>query len=268
MLDVCSWNSPGHNAFMGDRPSAISSYAIPADIRAKLKTKMLGLQYDDVVEITKHSIEGKHAYINMRNMHFGTGQVCKNVDISGWKPTDKEVGLVYCVEDSCIIVPTVCGNVSQIDRLPERQALKQLQVTDPKETFELQATVPPVAFFSSEENGNLYSLAQPNYWSSYWSVHSVPDMGLSLTGQSFTIEPPPFGYWQPLPPPVYSVPKPGTALDIVTPVPEPGTWILTMLGIAMIGLFKYRRQVSDNICTLCGRTGHRASQCPWGKYKE
>lgn len=266
MLDICSWNAPGTNPYMGEVPAAIEKYNIPASAKAALKSKMLGLQYDDVVSIRKYGVDG---YINFRNMHFGKGQVCATIDMSKWKTTDEERGLVYCAEGFCILVPTVCRNVSQIDKLPERQALRQFSpLENITESFELQATVPPVAFFSSEENGNIDSLAQPNYWSSYWSVHSVPNVGLSLTGQSFTVDPPSFGFWQPLPPPSYSFPNVGTATDIVTPVPEPGTIFLTMLGIGMIGLFKYSRQVSDKICTLCGRTGHRASTCPWGKYKE
>lgn len=254
MLDVCSWNSPGHNAFMGDRPSAVSSYAIPESVKASLKTKMLGLQYDDVVEITKHGIEGKDAYINMRNMHFGKGQICKTVDMSGWKSTDKEVGLVYCVEDTCVIVPTVCGNVSQIDKLPKRQALKQFPVTtDASESFELKATIPPVAFFSSEEkeaNGNSsqYSLRFGDS-----GVYSVPNLGGGLSSVTWG------SYWMPLPMPSY-----GVATDLVTPIPEPSSYFLTLLGLGVIGVYKWR---NDKVCTLCGRIGHRAHACPWSKYK-
>lgn len=255
MLDVCSWNSPGHNAFMGDRPSAISSYAIPASVSAKLKTKMLGLQYDDVVEITKNGIEGKHAYNNMRNMHFGTGKICKTVDMSGWKQSDKEIGLVYCVEDSksesfCIVVPTVCGNVSQIDRMPERQALKQFPVTtDASESFELQATIPPVAFFSSDEKKANGNYLQHSPGPSYSGLYSVPNVGLSLTWDRF---------YNPLPAPSYNPDI------IITSIPEPRAYLLALFSMLAIGVFKWR---NDRVCTLCGRVGHRAHACPWSKYK-
>ena len=49
-------------------------------------------------------------------MHFGIGRVCSNVSRQAWLPAHQERGLVYCEGTECIIVPTVCRNVSRIKR--------------------------------------------------------------------------------------------------------------------------------------------------------
>ena len=73
--------------------------------------------YDDVVTIRRDSISGKHRYgTTIRDMHFGARQVCRTVDRSGWAPQMQERGLVYCESGDCILVPTVCRNVSRIRR--------------------------------------------------------------------------------------------------------------------------------------------------------
>jgi hypothetical protein len=36
-----------------------------------------------------------------------------------WKQDHQEMGLVYCEGQTCILVPTICNNVSRVKRLPE-----------------------------------------------------------------------------------------------------------------------------------------------------
>jgi hypothetical protein len=56
-------------------------------------------------------------------MHSGHGQVCHGtVDRSAWSATHHERGLVYCADDACVIVPTVCNNVSLVSRKPDEVA--------------------------------------------------------------------------------------------------------------------------------------------------
>ena len=140
---VCSWNNPGVSPYMGDVVAAVDRYTdIPVVVRQQLKTKMLGRQYDDLAEISKFGIIGDGSYHNLRDMHFGNGVLCNGtVDTSGWSNTHRERGLVYCVDDYCLIVPTVCRNVSRVDKRPVNKAFPHLPV---EETFSLDPVDMPL----------------------------------------------------------------------------------------------------------------------------
>lgn len=114
----CSWDRPGHNPFVGDVVAAVDRYRdIPQPVRARLKERMRARSYDDMVDIRRDSIVGKHAYDNdIREMHFGSGRVCTQVTRKRWGAATHERGLVYCESGHCILVPTVCRNVSRINR--------------------------------------------------------------------------------------------------------------------------------------------------------
>ena len=117
-LTQCSWDEPGHNPFMGDVVAAIDRYTdIPLAVRTRLKARMARRQYDDIASIRRDSIEGTARYeARIRDMHFGIGRVCTTVSRQAWLPSHQERGLVYCEGSECIIVPTVCRNVSRIRR--------------------------------------------------------------------------------------------------------------------------------------------------------
>ena len=107
------------NVFKGDTVAAVDRYAdIPAPTRERLKRRMAARQYDEVAAIRRDSIEGRHRYGDLRDMHFGAGQVCRSVTRDKWAAGAVERGLVYCEDDHCLIVPTVCRNVSRVTRLP------------------------------------------------------------------------------------------------------------------------------------------------------
>ncbi len=117
-LPSCSWNQPGHNPFMGDVVAAVDRYGdIPPELRRRLKARMARRDYDEIVSIRRDSIVGQARYgAEIRDMHFGTGQVCGQVNRAAWGPEAQERGLVYCEGEHCILVPTVCRNVSRISR--------------------------------------------------------------------------------------------------------------------------------------------------------
>jgi hypothetical protein len=118
-IPVCSWDRPGHNVFRGDVVAAVDRYAdIPAPVRARLKARMADYRYDEVATIRRDSIVGRHVYTDMREMHFGQGQVCRTVTRDKWADGAEERGLVYCESGHCLIVPTVCRNVSRVTRAP------------------------------------------------------------------------------------------------------------------------------------------------------
>jgi len=119
-LAQCSWDRPGRNAFTGDVVAAIDRYSdIPTPVRMRLKERMQARQYDDMVDIRRDSIKGKFEYAStIRDMHFGQDRVCRQVTRQRWTSKTHERGLVYCEAEHCILVPTVCRNVSRIERRP------------------------------------------------------------------------------------------------------------------------------------------------------
>ncbi len=117
-LDHCSWDRPGVDPFMGDVVAAVDHYRDMAPAtRQKLKDRMVKREYDEIVSIDRDGIRGKSTYgSTIRDMHFGTNQVCGSVTRASWRPDMKERGLVYCEGRECILVPTVCRNVSRVSR--------------------------------------------------------------------------------------------------------------------------------------------------------
>src|ERR1700712_3740993 len=119
----CSWAHPGANPYRGDPTHVLADFQMSAATRAKLRALMRAHQVTDVAQIPRDDSVGDHGYADLREMHSGRGQVCHgNVDRSAWSATRKERGLVYCADDMCVIVPTICNNVSLVTRKPERTA--------------------------------------------------------------------------------------------------------------------------------------------------
>ena len=114
----CSWDRPGANPYTGNSDAAIDRYTdIPERTRVKLKYRLAYGNPDEMVSITRDAITGKYNYDpEIRDMHFGAASVCHSVTRSKWSPTRDEPGAVYCVDQHCILVPKICGNVSRIAR--------------------------------------------------------------------------------------------------------------------------------------------------------
>jgi hypothetical protein len=123
-LPSCSWDRPGVNPFMGNVVAAVDRYQdIPAEVRARLKARMSKRQYDEIATISRDGVTGKHRYApDITDMHFGQGTICRTVTRSKWPEKTVERGLVYCESGHCIIVPTVCRNVSRVQRLEDKRA--------------------------------------------------------------------------------------------------------------------------------------------------
>lgn len=123
-LPHCSWDRPGANPFMGDVVAAVDRYTdIPAPVRARLKARMEARQFDEIATIRRDSVTGKRRYgAEIRDMHFGQGTVCRTVTRTKWADDTVERGLVYCESGHCILVPTVCRNVSRIKQLGGERA--------------------------------------------------------------------------------------------------------------------------------------------------
>jgi hypothetical protein len=116
---TCSWDRPGINPYTGGADAAIDHYpGIPDRLRATLKRRIAENQPDDTVDITRDAIRGKYQYDPaIRDMHFGAASMCGTVTRTKWAASRVEPGAVYCIDDHCILVPSICGNISRISRL-------------------------------------------------------------------------------------------------------------------------------------------------------
>ncbi|MDN2708665.1 MHFG family PEP-CTERM protein [Janthinobacterium sp. SUN118] len=263
VLDNCNWNRPGVDPFMGDVVAAVDRYTdIAPPVREQLKERMRARQYDEIVVISRDAIRGKGNYqARISDMHFGPGRVCRNVTRSGWSEQMQERGLVYCVQGQCILVPTICRNVSRITQVP--------------------ASAPPAA--GAAPGGAAPVAAAP----AAPAAPGVPviDNPDALRGGSFTggVAPPavasipflPFDYVRTvggIAPPAgmggggggggggYVVPPGSTGSSIIVPptvilptlpptgptvlpaVPEPQTWAMLLAGLALTAYAARRRR--------------------------
>lgn len=242
-LAHCSWDRPGHNPFMGDVVAAVDRYTdIPADVRARLKQRMAKREYDDIASIRRDSIDGKGRYEPaIRDMHFGTGRVCTSVSRSAWASTHHERGLVYCEGRECIIVPTVCRNVSRITREePLAMASRDLlgpEAAPPDDELlfeppgagqpEIVAFVPDEAF--GEEGGPLGAAGGGGGGDTFAGMTGRGLPGGAMAGI-------PLGAVEEAPGRARvaaggRLPD-STGTGAVAAVPEPGTWALMCLGLA------------------------------------
>ncbi|MFM2089263.1 MAG: hypothetical protein RLZZ237_4132 [Pseudomonadota bacterium] len=270
VLENCNWNRPGVDPFMGDVVAAVDRYTdIAPQIREQLKERMRARQYDEIVLIKRDSISGKQHYNpRISEMHFGPGRVCRNVTRAGWSDQMQERGLVYCVQGECILVPTVCRNVSRITRT---------------QTAAPGAAAAGAAPGAAAPEAGLPAAAAPVGGAPADALHSgsfaeaalVPVGGYAFTSDNFVGGPgngpanfsaPPsagaggggggaispgtgnssFIEIHPLPPITIlpTMPTLPTSPSVLPAVPEPQTWAMLLAGLALLGYCARRRKPS------------------------
>lgn len=267
----CSWDRPGANPFMGDVVAAVDRYRdIPDSVRATLKQRIAARQYDEVATIRRDEVVGAYRYADLRDMHFGGGTICRSVTRTRWKDGIEERGLVYCEAGHCIIVPTVCRNVSRITRVPMRSGQSETAVGPPaptpeitfmagsdSELGELQFEPPaagsgrsfasglsdaPSALPSGSASGLVYGSGEPATGSdshSWAGLVVPPTIGV----------PPPTVLGPGLPMAGLPTPSADEPLGLpgvppvigVTPIPEPSTYVLLALGVGLVASVGWRR---------------------------
>ena len=229
-------------------------------MREQLKERMRARQYDEIVVISRDAIRGKGNYnARISDMHFGPGRVCRNVTRAGWNEQMQERGLVYCVQGQCILVPTICRNVSRITQAPASAppaagaapggaapggaapvaaapAARKRQgalIDNPEPCAAvLTARHPPeVASFLSCLRLCAYrrGITPPAAWAARWGWRRQrPAAG---SGQSIIV------------PPTVIIPSlPPTVPAVLPAVPEPQTWGMLLAGLALIGYSALRRR--------------------------
>jgi hypothetical protein len=245
----CAWDRPGHNPFMGDVVAAVDRYRdIPVDVRSQLKARMARREYDDIVSIRRDSITGKAEYgSTISDMHFGTHQLCRSVTRAAWTPAMQERGLVYCEGRHCILVPTVCRNVSRISRAAVSPAHAEApDDADPIPAVPLAAAPPlttPIDGLAAPlaiDNAPSFASAQPapgGYGGGGGGGAPGPVGLWGPAGPLMFASAPPGGDSVPPPAPPGAAPMP----PVTTPVPEPQTWVLMAAGIAALAAWRRRR---------------------------
>ena len=254
VLEHCSWNRPGADPFMGDVVAAVDRYPdIAPQVREELKARMRARQYDEIVVISRDAIRGKGNYnARISDMHFGPGRVCRNVTRSGWSEQMQERGLVYCVQGQCILVPTICRNVSRIT---------QVSASAPPAAGAAPGGAAPVAAAPAAPEAagapvidNPDALRGGSFTGGVIppAVASIPFLPFDFVRTAGGIAPPAGmgggGGGNGLPPgstgssiivpPTVTLPTlptlPPTDLSILPAVPEPHTWAMLLAGLALL----------------------------------
>ena len=235
-LDHCSWDRPGVNPFMGDVVAAVDRYPdIPPEVRTRLKARMAKREYDDLVSIRRDNIAGRGGYQYgnaITDMHFGTHQLCRSVTRASWSPTMEERGLVYCESGHCILVPTVCRNVSRVTRRGVGNEIAEgpllLDVAPPGVVAAGAANELPLALAgvpTTDVFGTAAAAPGGGGGGSFGSFGAAPSPGPTARTSSAS----PIGSDSP-------------GLPTVTAVPEPQTWASLLGGLAALALFARRRR--------------------------
>ena len=222
----CSWDHPGLNKYQKNPVEALNDYYMDFTVRAQLRAKMELHQYDDIVEIRRDGVFGNGVYSNLRDMHYGKGSYCPGVvDTGHWAASEVQRGLVYCVNENCVVVPTVCNNVSLIDRKAEAGPIDIAPEAGPSPG----ASQPGLNQGSGEPGPVPGNAADQDFPATGPSTSYSEGPGYGLPGfvvPGYPGSPPgPGGFVGPI------RPSPGGFVGPIRPVPETPEWIMILAGV-------------------------------------
>lgn len=264
----CSWAHPGANPYRSDPTAALADFAMPEETRRQLHALMSAHRYTDIATITRDDIVGQQRYGDLREMHSGHGQTCHGaVDRSAWDAGRKERGLVYCVGDTCILVPTICNNVSLVTRRPD-QAAQDAEDDGPIDIAPAAGARPPADVPSTLTAGASPEdvLASPSSGDEATFAGSAgPGDTYAGSGGGVIGGPGPLG--GPTPPSVPSLPtslSPIATVPSVSNVPEPP--VSSLMLAALIVVAALRRRSAERELSPWRRlraAGHRPDPGSW-----
>jgi len=228
---ACSWAHPGVNPYRGDPGAALVDFTMPDETRRRLRARLAAHQYTDVVTITRDAISSPStSYTDLRDMHSGHGVVCHGaVDRSAWDAKRKERGLVYCDGDTCVILPTICNNVSLVTRKQAgtRPVVGEAAPDDPLE-FDPPAAGRPLAAApdgttpgaTDSGSGNDGNTESGNAFAAGSSQPTTGSSALAPTSTTAGVTIPPSG---------------SDPISPVSAVPETPTAWLLLAGLGLLG---------------------------------
>lgn len=227
-----NWKHRNVNPYMGSISAAIEDYRDvygPAE-RKELARRIDAREYDDIVEIRRDTISGKYHYEStIWRMHSGSPGT-KDPLRTSWTAADLERGLVYCSGSRCVLVPTVCRNVSLINRVEQLIPVQHAPAATVGGPAPVYVEVPPLEGGGATTTGGVPTVH---------ALSVLPTNGDSPS-ESGSGNPP---FIQPYYPPigggggivVITVPP------VTTPVPEPAPWVLILCGALVLSLYTRRR---------------------------
>lgn len=233
----CSWDHPGNNPYTGTTAAAIDRYTdIPATVRDELKRRIATKQVDDSVNITRDAISGKQEYNpTIRDMYFGKASRCTSVTRRKWAEDRIEPAAVYCVDQHCILVPRICGNVSRISKAapplaaaPTTSAISEAAPPPQFADISLQdaPTPEPISLDDLDDEGRPRKLA------------AIPPGVQTFVNNNTDGE-------HPIIPGVPVLPTVPDDTPVSTPVPEADTWAMLLAGLGLTGWAARRRLRRD-----------------------
>ncbi len=238
---------------MGDVVAAVDRYqAIPVDVRERLKARMVKRDYDDVVSIRRDSITGRARVrygTAIHDMHFGNAKLCRSVSRAAWSAQMQERGLVYCESGQCILVPTVCRNVSRIARAEVAPERAEGDVPDLESPPVAALDLLPAPFPFDVSPSALSLDANPNVETALGGYSPGAGFGAAGSGASgsfaagsgrgsgFATIAAASGHDD-----GFTPGSPAPQSSPISPVPEPETWVLMVTGLAGLAAARRRRR--------------------------
>jgi hypothetical protein len=227
---VCVWNDRGlHRVTVPVSPLVDHYPDIPKATRDKLKQRIDRFQYDEMVVISRDGIKSDvFTYSGMQYMHFGNGQkVCGEVKTDHWAPGDIERAMIFCQDGHCLALPLVCSNLARVTRFePVRR--------------EASVQIPPIESpggLDTEFKSPSLTLGFVDPEPVFPSLLNVPEIQI----QPEIEEEWPFSrsvQWRLLGPIERNVEPSAVPVAVV---PEPGTWLLMLFGLGVVGFWARRK---------------------------